>query len=118
MTMLLGLDLETTGLNPKTDRVIEVGAVLWDLESKRPMVILNDLVNSVTEIPPEASKVNGISWVDINDYGVAPCEAYDSLAKLMARCDYFLGHNINAFDIPFLKEEFARVGEGWVFKPV
>ena len=48
--LILGIDLEgmnedliNNGLNLKVDRVIEVGAVLWDFNRKRPLQIIQSL---------------------------------------------------------------------------
>lgn len=111
MTLIAAIDFETTGLDPKKDRIVEVGAVLWDWEAKKPLILQSDLVRSVTSISKEASAINGIRDEDLINYGVDPYESCVSLGRILAAADHLLGHNIRGFDIPFLLEEFKRVGE-------
>lgn len=55
----VAFDLETTGVNPVTDMIVEIGAVKF--EGARPVEGYGTLVNPGCSIPPEASAVNGIS---------------------------------------------------------
>lgn len=55
----IAFDLETTGIQPKTDSIVEVGAVRF-----RNAVLVDTfctLINPGRPIPPEASAVNGIT---------------------------------------------------------
>jgi len=66
MTMIWVVDTETTGLDPKEDRVIEIAAVL--LESKWMMgAPTSSFVNPRRPIPPEASAVHHILDADLAD---------------------------------------------------
>lgn len=55
----IAFDLETTGINPKEDAIVEIGAVRFD--GPDPVDTFCTLVNPGRPIPPEASAVNGIT---------------------------------------------------------
>lgn len=110
MTLICGIDLETTGLNPATDRIIEVGAVVWDWERKRPVQIISDLVQCPVKIPPEATKVNNITDEDLALFGSVPATVYGDLSQMISSCKYVMGHNFLAFDKAFMDNEFKRQG--------
>jgi DNA polymerase-3 subunit epsilon len=55
----VAFDLETTGIQPRTDAIVEVGAVRF--EGDEPVETFCTLVNPGRSIPPEASAVNGIT---------------------------------------------------------
>lgn len=118
MQYVAAIDTETTGLNPKVHRVIEVGAVLWEVETKRPMLVMSELVGTTDKIPEEASKVNKIYGGDLKAFGEAPEKSFARLAALIERSQFVMGHNIRQFDLPFLKEEFTRVGIVFPDRPV
>ena len=57
--IFVALDLETTGLDPKLDRIVEIGAVKFD---KRGIIArFSTLINPGIPMPPGAEKVNHIS---------------------------------------------------------
>jgi len=56
---LVAFDLETTGLNPGTDRIAEIGAVKFD--NKGLIARFSTLVNPGIPMPPEAGRVNKIT---------------------------------------------------------
>lgn len=103
----VAIDFETTGLSPLEDRVIEVGALRFDL-SGREIASMESLVASGKRSHPRAFAVHGISEADLAD---AP-----PTAVVMARLLAFLGepnqtvllaHNAS-FDAAFLGAELAR----------
>ena len=53
------IDMETTGLDPKRDRIVEIGAVKFD--SKGPIARFSVLINPGIPMPPAAERVNKIS---------------------------------------------------------
>jgi DNA polymerase-3 subunit epsilon len=102
---LVSLDVETTGINPRTDRIVQLGVVKVyppELTVRRWMT----LVNPGIPIPKAASEVHGIT-----DATVAGAPSFGQLAsRLLAGlsdCD-ICGYNVN-FDLQFLRAEFARV---------
>lgn len=104
----VAIDTETTGLSPTFDRIIQLGLVLLDgdLTSIWEGVILFD---PAMHIPSEASAIHGLSDLDVdgaNSFADAAV-LVDSLLDSVA----VLGHNV-AFDLSFLRGEFARLGRG------
>lgn len=55
----IAFDLETTGTKPKEDRIVEIGAVLFD--GAQVEKTYGILVDPGVAIPPDASAVNGIT---------------------------------------------------------
>jgi DNA polymerase-3 subunit epsilon len=105
----VAFDLETTGLSPVVDRIIEIGAVRFD-SSGRELATFETLVNPHRPSGPNARAVHGI---DDEDLTRAP-EAEVVLPAFVA----FLGHHERTtllahnatFDAGFLGRELARYG--------
>lgn len=55
----IAFDLETTGIKPSTDQIVEIGAVLFD--GDQALKGFGRLINPGIPIPPDASAVNGIT---------------------------------------------------------
>lgn len=134
---IIFLDIESTGLNIATDRIIELSLVkikpCGDQEIKtrrlnrflyrflpwiRPrhvdLEIKTRRFNPTIPISPEAQRVHGISDDDVKD-----CPTFKSIAKSLASwmngCD-FAGYNSLKYDIPILAEEFLRAGVDFDFR--
>lgn len=99
-------DLETTGKDPNTARIVELGCIKIDLDGNQTEK--RYLVNPLIPIPPEATAIHGIT-----DTMVAGAPKFIALSKGMlsffAGCDIG-GYNSNEYDIPLLSEEFGRCG--------
>ncbi len=98
-------DLETTGLNQATDRIVEV-AVLKVLPGGTSQM-LHQRINPEMPIPAETSKIHGIFDADVAEMPTFK-EFAPKLNDFMRDCD-FAGYNSNYFDLPVLVEEFMRV---------
>ncbi len=103
---LLFFDIESTGLNVATDRIVEISMVKVMPDGSRD--VKTRRVNPTIPIPEAARAVHGISDEDVKD-----CPTFAQLAKSMMAwmegCD-IAGYNSLNFDIPMLTEEFMRVG--------
>lgn len=99
------LDLETTGINVVTDRIVEIALLKIFPDGREEEKLLR--INPGIPIPPQASAIHGIFDDDVRD---APL--FKEVAKIIARfiegCD-LAGFNSTRFDIPLLTEEFLRV---------
>ena len=94
----VALDLETTGLNPVTDRILEIGAVkIIDGREKEAFSTLVDPGRQVTE---RITELTGIT----NEMAAEGMEYHEAVAKLVEFCGDLpiLGHNV-IFDYSFVK---------------
>ncbi len=104
-------DLETTGINCNTDRIIEISAI--KVLNGQAAEDFSTLVNPGCRIPYNASQVNGITDDMVADApsieDVLP-EFLDFIGELP-----LAGHNIHSFDMKFInrdcKRYFGRVVE-------
>ena len=99
-------DLETTGIDPVNDRIVEISYV--KVMPNGTETAKNFRVNPEMHIPEQASAVH-----DIYDDDVKDCQTFRQLAPVIIHdlegCD-LAGFNSNHFDIPMLVEEMLRVG--------
>jgi len=100
------IDLETTGINITTDRIVEIAIVkiLQDGEKQ----VKRKLINPLIPIPQSSSDIHGITDEMVKD---APSfkQVANEIKQFIEGCDLG-GYNSNRFDIPMLLEEFLRVG--------
>ena len=106
----IAFDTETTGLDSYYDRIIEVGAVLF--ENGKPVREYGSLVHSVSCVPYEARMVNHISDQMVRS-APEPEKVYAELCAFFGDAltgdTVLVGHNAT-FDMGFLNAEFARLG--------
>lgn len=99
-------DLETTGVNIGTDRIVEISILKvfpnGNKESK------TWLVNPEVEIPKNASDIHGITNEKVVTEPTFK-ELAPKVSEMIAGCD-LAGFNSNRFDIPLLAEELMRAG--------
>jgi DNA polymerase-3 subunit alpha (Gram-positive type) len=93
------IDLEMTGLAPKRDHVIEIGAV--KVRGGRITDTYGTLVQSGHPISKEVTELTGITQ-EMADAGEAEDEAMRRLLSFIGE-DVLVGHNIS-FDYSFLKQ--------------
>lgn len=97
-------DLETTGTNIVTDRIVEIAYHKVSPNGREETKTIR--INPGVPIPQSASDIHGITDADVAD-----CATFKSVAKEIARdiegCD-LAGYNSNRFDIPLLAEELLR----------
>ena len=106
---LVVFDIESTGISPRHDRIIELAAikVMPDGSEIEKCWLLNPTV----PIPPETTAIHGIS-----DEIVKNCPTFqdkaDEIWEFFEGAD-LSGFNADRFDIPCLEEEFFRVGRAF-----
>jgi CBS domain-containing protein len=111
---VVSLDLETTGLDVRRDRVIQVGLVAMQggMISDAPRVDL--LVDPEMPIPNTASRITGIT-----DHDVIGAPKIAAVLEQLNECmegRVVVGHHI-AFDLAVLRHEAERVGAAWTEPP-
>jgi DNA polymerase III subunit epsilon len=106
------VDLETTGINIATDRIVEISVLRLTPDGKEDWMISR--INPEMPIPASSTAIHGIS-----DKDVASSPTFKEIAKNLASflegCD-LAGYNALKFDIPVLAEEFLRVNVDFNFK--
>jgi len=108
---MLGFDLETTGTNPDSARIVEVALEI--MAPGKPTREYRTLVNPGVPIPPDATAIHGIT-----DAMVADAPRFEALATNFLigfkSCD-FAGYNVR-FDLRIVAAEFARAGKTWDYE--
>ncbi|HTQ27811.1 MAG TPA: 3'-5' exonuclease [Puia sp.] len=100
------IDLETTGTNLGSDRIVEIAIVKIMPDGKK--ITKHKLINPEMPIPASSSEIHGITDEAVKD---APTfrQVANELRQFLDNCDLG-GYNSNRFDIPLLVEEFLRIG--------
>jgi DNA polymerase-3 subunit alpha (Gram-positive type) len=105
MKSYIALDLETTGLRPKFDRIIEIGAI--KVENHQVTAVFSTLVNPQMGIPSRIKALTGITD-EMAAGGMQSEEAMDCFLEFAGDMP-LLGHNI-LFDYSFVKHKAVNMG--------
>ncbi len=105
MNTYVAIDLETTGLSPKEDKILEIGAVR--VVDGRIAGQLHLFADPGRAIPERITQITGITQ-DMLEGAVTQQEAVERTADF-CRDDVLLGHNI-LFDYSFLKRSAVNCG--------
>lgn len=106
ITDYLALDIETTGLSPEKDRVIEIGAVKYAKDKE--MEKFSCLIKIFQPLPPKITELTGIT----DEMLSGGCDEKMAITKFIwfaQDTPILLGHNIS-FDFSFIKVAASRYG--------
>jgi DNA polymerase-3 subunit epsilon len=106
------LDIETTGINISTDRIVEISVLKIDPDGREEW--MSSRLNPEMPINPKATAIHGISDEDVA-FSPKFREFAKNLATFLEGCD-IAGYNAIKFDIPVLAEEFLRVNVDFNFR--
>jgi DNA polymerase-3 subunit epsilon len=100
------MDFESTGTSPLNDRIVELAMIKVWPDGRHET--LTARVNPGVPIPPDSTRVHGISDADVAG---APtfAEAAPEILAFLNDAD-LAGFNIQRFDLPLLRQELSRVG--------
>ena len=107
-TSYIALDLETTGLDPQKDQILEIGAV--KIQDGKETERYETFVRVGIPIPEKIQELTGITE-EMAASGIPMEEAVRGLLDFCGKED-ILGHNI-LFDYSFVKCHAARIGENF-----
>ena len=103
---LVVFDIESTGVSPERDRIVELAVLKIMPDGTKQSTVKR--INPEMPIPKAASAVHGIYDEDVA--GSPPFSIIAAnLARYLEDCD-FGGYNLVKFDIPMLQAEFQRAG--------
>jgi DNA polymerase III epsilon subunit-like protein len=106
----VAIDTETTGLDPRRDRIVSIAAIHLDGFALADEPALDLLVNPGVSIPPHATHIHGIA-----DEHVAGAASFDdAYARLRSVTDgaLIIGHLVG-FDLTVIAAEARRRGLPW-----
>ncbi len=105
------LDLETTGVNVSSDRIVELSVLKVSPNGKEEWMCTR--INPEMPIPPKVIAIHGITDKDV-EHAPTFKEVAKNLAAFLEGCD-LAGYNAIKFDIPVLAEEFLRANVDFNF---
>jgi len=105
------LDLETTGINVSSDRIVEISVLKINPNGSEEWLISR--INPEMPIPPRSTAIHGIKDEDVADSPKFR-EIAKNLAAFLEGTD-LAGFNAIKFDIPVLAEEFLRANIDFSF---
>lgn len=106
------LDVETTGLIPDSDRIIQFGATIIDTSTEKEIDAVNIIIKprkNSCYVPYEAYRVHGISEEYIKANGKLFKSVYKTIESTISRADVVCAYN-HSFDKAFI--EHALLGMG------
>ncbi len=105
----IAFDFETTGLDPRTDEVIEVGAVRF-LVDGTVLDEFQSFAKPETPIPKESTAIHGISDADV-DGAPSPREVWLEFLSWIGDSPRLIAHNAQ-FEIHFIRK-MTQPGDPW-----
>lgn len=101
MRTLVSLDIETTGIDPERDAILEIGVVKFNGDD-----ILEEwsaIVNPNRDIPPKIIELTGITPEMVRTEGIGLWDALRETQRVVGAAP-IIGHNIQ-FDLGFLRKQ-------------
>jgi len=103
---LVVFDTETTGTNPRIDRIVEIACVKVYPDGRQEQWVRR--FDPGIRIPPASTAVHRITDSDVAGLPKFSDSARE-LADFLEGCD-LAGYNMTGFDLPVLRNEFHRSG--------
>ena len=98
------LDIEATGSNVTTDRIVEIAMVKYLPDGSR--TVKRKIINPQLPIPKAITEIHGITDDMVKDAQTFKQAAHE-IKQFLEHCD-LAGYNCYRLDIPMLMEEFIR----------
>lgn len=103
------LDTETTGLDTKSDRIIEIAAVRI-IDGGIAADTFDELINPAMPVPPSSTEIHGITDTDVAT--ARPFRDVISDFSAWVGSSIVMGYSLG-FDLAILKAEHVRAGMAW-----
>jgi len=106
------LDVETTGLDPDVDRIIELAMVPFEFDSEgniyRVLPAYNSFQDPGIPIPEEITRITGIN----DDMVAGKSIDIDKVSEMLSACVLVIAHNAR-FDRPFMENLYPGFQDLW-----
>jgi len=109
MPLIAGIDLESSGNDPATDRIVEVAVVAQELETGAERICYARRFNPECHIPAKVVAVHGITDADVMGAPLFKTAA-PLLGNMLQKVNVLIAHNGIEFDAPMIMHEFLRAG--------
>lgn len=103
------IDTETTGLDPKADDVVEIGAILYSVEHRTSLIQFSTLQYASSNAAESINRISVAALADIEER--YPLQLNDVLPPLLADADVIVAHNAS-FDRGWFAGEWH--GKPWL----
>jgi DNA polymerase III subunit epsilon len=111
--LVAGLDTETTGLLDPEHRLMEIAILLYDYDTEQKLGSFVRRFNPGRPVDPKALEVHGITFDSVAHLPTleADSKAIELIQRILGKADVVVAHNGKGFDIPFIEQEFRRIGK-------
>jgi len=107
---LIGIDVETTGLDPEVDEITEIGWAVFDAKNwRKPLALHSHLITVESPIRPEITELTGIDQALLKEAGISASSVLALLASHIEQfgVSYMVAHNAD-FDRAFIEKAWAK----------
>jgi DNA polymerase III epsilon subunit-like protein len=111
--ILASFDFESTGVDLREDRIIEVGLALYSTGRERVLEQTSFLVEPVDKkVTDEIAGITRIDQEMTDRFGKGQEDVLGACAEYFSAADAVIGHNICRFDLPLLWNTASRLNYG------
>lgn len=103
---LLFFDIETTGFSRQYDYIIELAGVIYDTETKKEEAVFHEYIKPRKRIPIHITEITGITNQMVSNKRPEKDVVSDFIKFIEEQQpEQYVGHNLKAFDLLWLKEK-------------
>ena len=114
MSKILFLDIETTGFSRDWNEVLEVGAILWNDNTKKDIDAFHEYIKPLAGLPAKITELTGITREKVANCRNERLVLMDFAEWIaISKPDIIVGHNCKAFDLGFLAKRCEKFGINW-----
>lgn len=107
--LIIGVDTETTGLSPETDRITELGAVAWDAVHATPVAFFHRFIKQEKSLLPEIVELTGLTDELLAKHGQEEKQVLQDFHNFCGTADVMVAHNA-PFDKSMIEASYLRCG--------
>ena len=109
---LVGIDVETTGLDTENDRITEIGLVVWDTDKRAPLYLynVNLLWDPMPELTTEITALTGIDMDHLQEFHEPDIhKVFINIGQILIKHGVCVAHNA-PFDKGMVATAFKLLG--------